>query len=87
MVTITPREYAYIRDYIQENPDDEIIEERKTHLKKELGALLKLATVAHVILDITELHKSILMDNKEWDDWADNYIRDLRTANNKHIGA
>ena len=83
MVTITPSEYAYLRDYIQNNPS----KEREQHLKKELGALLKLATVAHVVFDINELHKSILMGNKEWDDWADNYIRDLRNANNKHIGA
>ena len=51
----------------------------------ELGALLKLATVAYVLLDINELHRSILMDNKEWNDWADNYIRDLREALDSHL--
>jgi hypothetical protein len=83
MTTITPKEYAYIRDYIKDNPS----KERELHLKKELGALLKLATVAYVVFDINKLHESILMDNKEWNDWADSYIRDLRTALNKHIGA
>ena len=82
MTTITPKEYAYLRDYIRDDPS----EEREQHLKMELGALLELATVAYVLVDIEELHRSILMDNKDWDGWADNYIRDLRKALGKHIG-
>jgi hypothetical protein len=82
MATITPSEYAYLRDYIQDNPS----KERERHLKKELTALLKLAKLAYILVDINELHESILMGNKEWDDWADSYIRDLRQALNRHIG-
>jgi hypothetical protein len=78
MVTITPEEYAYIRNCLSDYEGAER-QEREEHLKKELNTLLELAKKACILLDIDKLHRSIIVDdNDTWNDWANTYIRELQ---------